>query len=101
MVLEQLIETGVQLTDDEPLGAGDLRPEIAASWRRSSDVGLRPDALAPGRDDVGFSGLLRAARTYIETVARDLAETAIAIVVTDDRACVVSRQVSDDLLRRR
>jgi len=101
MVLEQIIPADLQLGEGAP-GPADIRPEIAASWRHCAEVGLRRDALAPPRrDDGAFSGLLRVARAYLDTVARDLAETAIAIVVTDDRGCVVSRHVSDDLLRRR
>ena len=99
MVLDQLIQAGAQF-GPEALDPGEVRPEIEASWRRCFELGLRPDVLAPPRrDDVAFSGLLRAAGAYVDTVARDLAETGIAIVVSDDRACVVSRHVPHHVMR--
>jgi transcriptional regulator of acetoin/glycerol metabolism len=99
MVLEQLTQVGAQF-DQKALDPGGARPEIEASWRRCYELGLRPDVLAPPRrDDVALSGLLRATAAYVDSVARDLAETGIAIVVTDDRGCVVARRVSDPLMR--
>jgi len=99
MVLEQLIQVTPSLSQ-EPLDRGVVRPEIAASWRRCFDLGLQPEALVPPRrDHVAFSGLLRTAGSYVDTVARDLAETGIAIVLSDDRACVLSRHVSDHIMR--
>ena len=84
------------------LDPGELRPEVEASWQRCSEIGLRPDMLAPPRrDDVSSTGLLRVAGAYLDNVARDLAETGIAIVVTDHRGCVVARHVSDPLVRER
>ena len=92
---------GIASHQDE-IGAGVVRPEIEASWRRCFELGLQRDGLAPLRhDDVGYSGLLRAAGAYVDTVARDLAETGIAIALSDDRACIVSRHVSDSQMRER
>ncbi len=101
MVLEQLIQVAAQFGQDA-LDPGGVRPEIEASWKRCFEIGLRPDVLPPPRrDDVAFSGLLHVAGPYVDNVAHDLAETGIAIVVTDDRGCVVSRHVSDDFIRER
>lgn len=101
MVLEQLIQVRAPI-GQAGLDPGEVRPEIEASWRRCYEIGLRPDVLAPPRrNDVACSGLPCAARAYLDTVARDLAETGIAIIVTDDRGCVLSRHVSDKCMRER
>jgi DNA-binding CsgD family transcriptional regulator len=89
------------------LSAGDapglVRGEIAASWRRSSRTGLRPDRFeVPHDPDVDTDALLvGAARPVLDQLADDLVPTRISIVLTDDRAHVLDRRVPDSGLQVR
>jgi hypothetical protein len=81
-------------------GSGIARPvrrEIVESWRRVASSGLRPDRFQPSYDpdlDEG-SRLEHAAAPVMNRLADDLAGTETSLLLTDERAHVVDRRVSD------
>ena len=70
------------------------RPEIAASWARSSRSGVTGDALAPpvaaGTDPGGRLAMLAA--PVLDRLSSTLAETRTTVVLTDARAGVLDRR---------
>ena len=79
----------------------DVRPEIAESWARALNRGLEPD-----RFDVPFvadpdteSAPMRAASSVLRTLAQDLRETPVGILLTDSTGRVVSRWASGRRIR--
>jgi DNA-binding CsgD family transcriptional regulator len=82
---------------------GAVREEIAASWQRSSSTGLRPDRLeVPHDPDLDRDALLvGAAGPVLDQLADDLVSTRISVVLTDERAHVLDRRVSDRGLHAR
>jgi transcriptional regulator of acetoin/glycerol metabolism/DNA-binding CsgD family transcriptional regulator len=90
--LEELLSTG-RLS---PI----VRPEIAASWRRSVASDLRPD-----RFDVPFVSrpradprLERAARPVLDRLIEDLAPATMALVLSDSHGTIVERLVREEWL---
>jgi sigma-54 dependent transcriptional regulator, acetoin dehydrogenase operon transcriptional activator AcoR len=87
-------------------GSGIARPvrrEIVESWRRVASSGLRPDRFQPSYDpdlDEG-SRLEHAAAPVMNRLADDLAGTETSLLLTDERAHVVDRRVSDPGLHSR
>ena len=93
--LEELLSTG-RLS---PV----VRPQIAASWRRSVASALRPD-----RFDVPFEPrpradqrLERAARPVLERLIEDLAPASMALVLSDSHGSIVERLVREPWLSMR
>jgi DNA-binding CsgD family transcriptional regulator len=74
-----------------------VRAEIVESWHRVASRGLRPDRFEPSYDpDVERDGRLeRAAAPVMARLAGDLAGTETSLLLTDERAHVVDRRVSD------
>ena len=89
------------------VAAGDgphvVREEIVASWRRSSQTGLRPDRFeVPHDPDVDSDALLvGAAHPVLDQLADDLVPTRMSVLLTDDRAHVLDRRVPDPSLHVR
>jgi DNA-binding CsgD family transcriptional regulator len=81
----------------------ELRPEIEASWRHCTAIGLRPDQFAPTRDgDIdGEGAVLRAGRAVVERLGRDLHGTGVGVVLVDERTRIIDRQPADEITRRR
>ena len=81
----------------------DLAPrrEIAESWRRSVESGLRPDRFeVPLRHDVDRDArLVRAASPVIDRLATDVAGAAIAVLLTDEDGTVLDRRAPDPSMR--
>jgi DNA-binding CsgD family transcriptional regulator len=78
-----------------------VREEIAASWQRSSRIGLRPDRFeVPHDPDLDSeAALVRAARPVLDQLAEDLVPTRMSVVLSDDRAHVLDTRVPDPGLR--
>jgi DNA-binding CsgD family transcriptional regulator len=80
-----------------------VRPEIAASWRRSMAVDLRPDRLdvpyepQPHTDD----RLERAARPVLGRLVEELATVSMALLLSDRRGHIADRLIRDRMLRAR
>jgi AraC-like DNA-binding protein len=74
-----------------------LREEIAASWRRSVDSGVRPDRFEVlFRPDLDTDGKLsRAALPILDHIADDLPATGVGVVLTNERAEVLYRRAAD------
>jgi transcriptional regulator of acetoin/glycerol metabolism/DNA-binding CsgD family transcriptional regulator len=77
--------------------ASPVRAEIAESWRRVASSGIQPDHFEPTYDpDLDEAGRLeRAARPVLNQLGDDLAGTETSLVLTDERAHIVGRRVSD------
>lgn len=79
---------------DEPVGTdGLVRPEIAASWRRSLLSGVDPSRI-PWRDvdpDRTAPRLLRAAEPVLARLVEYLAGTSTAVVLADSKAWILWR----------
>jgi transcriptional regulator of acetoin/glycerol metabolism len=82
--------------------APDVRPEIAASWRRSTLCGLSPmEVQARYSPEMKFGGqLMRVARPVLEEREHTLKSTRCGIVLTDGEARVLARWGSDYQLER-
>jgi DNA-binding CsgD family transcriptional regulator len=80
-----------------------VRDEIAASWRRSLQTGLRPDRFeVPHEPDIDADALLvRAARPVLDQLADDLVPTRMSVLLTDGDAHVLDRRVPDPSLQGR
>src|SRR5215469_5136963 len=82
-----------------------LRAEIAASWRRSREHGVRPDRFTvprtPSRVATEVSGqvLRLAAGPVADAVGTDLAGTGVSLLVSDDEGRILDRRVPDAGLR--
>lgn len=75
-----------------------VRPEIAASWRRSKLSGVSPDRVpVVPVDDLNerSSRLLHVARPVLDRLAEELAETVTSIIVTDPDARILARRVGE------
>jgi DNA-binding CsgD family transcriptional regulator len=82
---------------------GRVRDEIASSWQRSSQIGLRRNRFeVPSDPDLDLDALLvRAARPVLDELADDLVSTKISVVLTDGQAHVLDRRAPDrDLYAR-
>jgi transcriptional regulator of acetoin/glycerol metabolism/DNA-binding CsgD family transcriptional regulator len=93
--LEDLLSTG-------RLSAA-VRPEIAASWRRSMAAGLVPHRIdAPFEPGSGAGERLeRAARPVLDLLAEDIGTAAVAAALCDARGCIVDRLVRERRLALR
>lgn len=83
-----------------PLG---VREEIASSWKRSSSWRVRPERAEPPYDpDVDpESRLSRAAAPVLDRLAEQLSRNSLSFLLTDSRARIVDRRVTDhELLDR-
>ena len=80
-----------------------VRPEIAASWRRSISADLQPDRFdVPYEPDAGEAErLVYAARPILEHLASDFSSTSMGLVLTDNRGRILERLVGDRSLRSR
>ncbi len=80
----------------------DVRPSIAASWRRSKLSGVAPDdAPFPYRPGGTTSRLVSAAEPVLNRFAMSLPGTDVCIVLADRGARIVGRWVGDTGLERR
>jgi len=87
-------------------GSGSARPvraEIAKSWRRVASRGLQPERFDPPYDSELEQGsrLERAAAPVMDQLGDDLAGTGSSLLLTDERAHVIDRRVSDPHLEAR
>lgn len=76
------------------LAEGLIRPEIAASWRRSQLMGVDPSSRQgtpydPDRE--GAPRLLRAAEPVLDRLVQQLSDTTTAIVLADSKAWILWR----------
>jgi DNA-binding CsgD family transcriptional regulator len=79
---------------------GQVREEIAASWRRSVSHGIMPDRLTvPYQTSVDGGRLERAARPVADQLSEDLTGTGVSLVLSDERALIIDRRVPDQELR--
>jgi transcriptional regulator of acetoin/glycerol metabolism/DNA-binding CsgD family transcriptional regulator len=79
---------------------GQVREEIAASWRRSVSHGIMPDRLTvPYQPQVDGGRLERAARPVADQLSEDLAGTGVSLVLADEQALIIDRRVPDRDLR--
>lgn len=75
-----------------------VRPEIAASWRRSKLSGVSPDRVPViPMDDLSerSSRLLHVARPVLDRLAEELAGTVTSMIVTDPQARILARRVGE------
>jgi len=80
----------------------EVRPSIAASWRRSRLSGVpAEDAAFPYRPAAGTSRLMSAAEPVLNRFAMSLPGTDVCIVLADRGARIVGRWVGDRSLERR
>ena len=87
-------------------GVGSPRPvraEIFKSWRRVASRGLQPERFDPPYDPELEQGsrLERAAAPVMNQLGDDLAGTGSSLLLTDERAHVIDRRVSDPRLETR
>ena len=89
----ELLETGAV---SEPLSRA-VRPEILASWRRSSAFGALPNVKAlPYLEDLVAAGrLLEAAEPVLRALAESLAGLYAGVLLADRDANIVQRWVAD------
>jgi DNA-binding CsgD family transcriptional regulator len=79
---------------------GQVREEIAASWRRSVSHGIMPDRLSvPYQREVDGGRLEGAARPVADQLSEDLAGTGVSLVLADEQALIIARRVPDRELR--
>ena len=80
-----------------PRRAPSVRAEILGSWRRVASEGLKPGRFDPTYDPDLEQGsrLELAAMPVLNQLGDDLAGTETSLVLTDERAHVVDRRVSD------
>jgi transcriptional regulator of acetoin/glycerol metabolism/DNA-binding CsgD family transcriptional regulator len=76
---------------------GPIRDDIVGSWQRSASAGLTPDSFdVPFDAEIDDRGRLAwAAEAVLDRVGDDLQGTKIALVLTDARGGVVTRQAGD------
>ncbi|MCU1502469.1 MAG: putative transcriptional regulator [Ilumatobacteraceae bacterium] len=86
----------------QPVGAR-VRPEIAASWRRSLSADLQPSRFdvpyEPAAGDAERLG--QAARPILEQLVGDFSSTSMCLVLTDTHGRIVERRVGERSLRSR
>jgi transcriptional regulator of acetoin/glycerol metabolism len=80
-----------------------IRDEIAASWQRCALAGMRPERfVVPYRADIDDAGRLAwAAAPIVAQLTPDLEGTHAAIILTDERAHVLTRTDADRPLANR
>lgn len=83
--------------------AASVRPEIAASWRRSISADLQPNRFdVPYEPDASDAERLgRAARPILEHIVSDFSSTSMCLVLTDRHGRIVERLVGEGSLRSR
>lgn len=88
------------------VGTGDrarkVRPEIARSWQRSRQSGVRPDG-DPATRHAQFDPerrLLRLARPILDRLEDEVSDTDAVVILTDARGLVLERRAGDASLRR-
>jgi transcriptional regulator of acetoin/glycerol metabolism len=99
-------DRGVWSSRQRFLGAqqlpGNVRPEIARSWMRSRQSGVRPE----GDPDTGQAGfdpdgrLLRLAQPILDRLADEVASADMTVILTDPRGLVLDRRAGSAALRR-
>jgi DNA-binding CsgD family transcriptional regulator len=91
-----------QFVSAQPTG-GPVRPEIAASWRRSISADLHPDRFDVPYEPDGSDAerLGHAARPILEHLVTDFSSTSMCLVLTDKHGRIVERLVGDGSLRSR
>lgn len=83
---------------DGAVTTDEVRPEIAASWRRSKLSGVSPDRVpVVPMDDLSerSSRLLHVARPVLDRLAEELAGTVTSMIVTDPEARILARRVGE------
>ena len=85
------------------VSARPVRAEIAKSWQRVASRGLQPERFDPPYDPELEQGsrLERAAAPVMNQLGDDLAGTESSLLLTDERAHVIDRRVSDARLQMR
>lgn len=94
----ELLETGAV---SEPRTRS-VRPEILASWRRSSAFGAQPNVKTlPYQDDLAATGrLVDAAEPVLRSLAASLAGLHAGVLLADRDANIVQRWVADPSILR-
>ncbi len=77
-------------------------PEIARSWERSRQSGVRPDGdPATSRAEFDPDGrLLRLARPILDRLAQEVADADVTVILTDPRGLVLERRAGSAALLR-
>lgn len=91
---EQILSAGPVPVDEQATGTELVRPEIAASWRRSLLSGVDPGRVPEGRPDperAAAPRLLRAAEPVLDRIVGQLAGTSTAVVLADSKAWLLWR----------
>lgn len=88
---------------DEPVRTDAVRPSILASWRRSRQMAVAADEVAPihAVDLELDSPLTRAADPVLRSVADAMDGQPVSVVLTDRRGVVLRRLTADRGLERR
>ena len=82
--------------------SGRVRPEIARSWMRSRQSGVRPDG-DPATSRAEFDPerrLLRLAQPALDRLADEVADADVTVILTDPRGLVLDRRAGSAALRR-
>jgi transcriptional regulator of acetoin/glycerol metabolism len=91
---ERLLSGGAESSAEPTAADGLVRPEIAASWRRSLLSGVDPCRMPAGGADPDRAGtprLLRAAEPVLDRLVTQLAGTSTAVVLADAQAWILWR----------
>ena len=91
---EQILSAGPIPVDGQATDTDLVRPEIAASWRRSLLSGVDPGRVPEGRPDperAAAPRLLRAAEPVLDRIVGQLADTTTAVVLADSKAWILWR----------
>jgi transcriptional regulator of acetoin/glycerol metabolism len=86
----------------EPVGPGQVRDTILASWRRSRECGVAADRLdlCYVRDPDLDTPLTRAALPVLQNLRQDLAGEPVSVILTDAHGVALSRLTADRALER-
>ncbi|GGJ62379.1 SpoIIE family protein phosphatase [Streptomyces brasiliensis] len=91
-----------RLLADMPVGSL-VRDPILASWRRCRSLGLEPDHhenLPYQQDPDDVYSLADAARPVLETLGNRLSDLGVTVLLSDERARLLQRQVGEAPLHR-
>lgn len=91
-----LASARAELLEGEGPGRGSVPDYVAASWRRSLDVGVSPNQLEHQNAmelDLG-SRIARCAHPVISQLSEQLTDLPLCVVLTDDKARIVVRKDS-------
>jgi transcriptional regulator of acetoin/glycerol metabolism len=87
---------------DEPVPHDIVRRPILASWVRSAELLVEPESPELGHEsrDYRDSPLLRLAAPIIDTIATELGDEPMSIILCDDEGVVLSRRTGDTSLQQ-